>query len=34
VPLRVAPPPAPATPIEYTLASGTVLRFPADTAPA
>ena len=33
VPLRVAPPPAPATPIELALPSGTVLRFPADARP-
>jgi transposase len=33
VPIRVAPPPAPATPIELTLPSGTVLRFPADARP-
>lgn len=31
VPIRVAPPPAPATPIELALPSGTVVRFPADT---
>ncbi len=33
VPLRVAPLPAPATPIELALPSGTVLRFPADARP-
>ena len=33
VPIRVTPPPAPATPIELTLPSGTVLRFPADARP-
>ena len=33
VPLRVAPPPAPATPIELALPSGTVLRLPADARP-
>ena len=33
VPIRVAPPPALATPIELALPSGTVLRFPADTRP-
>lgn len=33
VPIRVAPPPAPATPIELTLPSGTVLRFPAEARP-
>ncbi len=33
VPLRVTPPPAPATPIELSLPSGTVLRFPADSRP-
>ena len=33
VPIRVAPPPAPATPIELSLPSGTVVRFPADARP-
>ena len=33
VPIRVAPPPAPATPIERSLPSGPVVRFPADTRP-
>ena len=33
VPMRVAPPPTPATPIELTLRSGTVVRFPADARP-
>lgn len=33
VPLRVTPPPAPPTPLELALPSGTVLRFPADTRP-
>ena len=33
VPIRVTPPPAPATPIELALPSGTVLRFHADTRP-
>lgn len=33
VPLRVTPAPAPATPIELALPSGTVLRLPADTRP-
>ncbi len=33
VPLRVAPPPAPATPIELVLPSGAVVRFPADARP-
>jgi len=33
VPIRVTPAPAPATPIELALPSGTVLRFPADTRP-
>src|SRR3954465_15803921 len=33
VPIRVPPPPAPASPIELALPSGTVLRFPADTRP-
>ena len=33
VPIRVAPPPAPATPLELTPPSGTVLRFPADARP-
>jgi transposase len=33
VPIRVAPPPTPATPIELALPSGTVLRFPADARP-
>ncbi len=32
VPIRVAPP-APATPIELALPSGTVLRLPADARP-
>jgi hypothetical protein len=33
VPIRVAPAPAPATPIELALPSGIVLRLPADTRP-
>lgn len=33
VPIRVTPSPAPATPIELGLPSGTVVRFPADTRP-
>lgn len=33
VPIRVAPAPAPATPIELALPSGTVVRFPADARP-
>jgi hypothetical protein len=33
VPIRVAPPPALATPIELALLSGTVVRFPADARP-
>jgi hypothetical protein len=33
VPIRVAPPPAPATPIELSLPSGTVLRLPGDAHP-
>ena len=33
VPMRVAPPLTPATPIELALPSGTVLRFPADARP-
>ena len=33
VPLRVAPPPAPVSPIELALPSGAVLRLPADTRP-
>jgi hypothetical protein len=33
VPIRVAPPPARAAPIELALPSGTVLRFPADARP-
>lgn len=33
VPLRVTPAPAPATPIELALPSGTVVRFPADARP-
>jgi len=33
VPLRVTPPPAPATPIELALPSGAVVRFPADARP-
>lgn len=33
VPVRVAPVPAPATPIELALPSGTVVRFPADVRP-
>jgi hypothetical protein len=33
VPIRVAPPPAPANAIELTLPSGGVLRFPADARP-
>lgn len=33
VPIRVAPPPTPATPIELALPSGTVVRFPADARP-
>ena len=33
VPIRVTPPPAPVTPIELALPSGTVVRFPADARP-
>lgn len=33
VPLRVTPPPVPATPIELALPSGTVLRLPGDARP-
>ncbi len=33
VPIRVAPAPTPARPIELTLPSGTVVRFPAETRP-
>jgi hypothetical protein len=33
VPIRVAPPAAPATPVELALPSGAVLRFPADARP-
>ena len=33
VPIRVTPPPTPATPIEVALPSGAVVRFPADTRP-
>ena len=33
VPIRVTRPPAPVTPIELALTSGTVLRLPADTCP-
>ena len=33
VPIRVTPPPAPATLIELALPSGTVVRFPADARP-
>ena len=33
VPIRVAPPPTPATLIELALPSGTVVRFPADARP-
>jgi hypothetical protein len=33
VPIRVTPPPAPATPIELVLPSGTVVRFPGDARP-
>ena len=33
MPIRVTPPPTPATPIELTRPSGTVIRFPADTRP-
>ncbi|WP_171468889.1 hypothetical protein [Frigoriglobus tundricola] len=33
MPIRLAPPPAPATPIELALAAGTVVRFPADARP-
>lgn len=33
VPIRVTPPPTPATPIELALPSGTVVRFPTDTRP-
>ena len=32
-PMRVTPPPTPATPIELTRPSGTTLRLPADTRP-
>ena len=33
VPIRVTPPPAPATPVELALPSGTVVRLPADARP-
>jgi transposase len=33
VPIRVAPPPTPAAPIELALPSGTIVRFPADARP-
>ena len=33
VPIRVAPPPAPTTPVELALPSGTVVRFPAEARP-
>ncbi len=33
VPLRVAPPPTPPTPIELVLPSGAALRFPPDARP-
>jgi hypothetical protein len=33
VPIRVAPPPAPTTPVEMALPSGTVVRFPVDARP-
>lgn len=33
VPICVAPPPTPATPIELVLSSGTFLRLPADARP-
>jgi len=33
VPIRVTSPPAPATPIELALPSGTTVRFPADARP-
>ena len=33
VPIRVAPPPVPATPVELAMPSGTVVRFPADARP-
>jgi transposase len=33
VPIRLTSPPAPTTPIELALPSGTVLRFPADARP-
>ena len=33
VPIRVTPPPTPATPIELALPSGTIVRFPADAHP-
>jgi transposase len=33
VPIRVAPSPTPALPIELALPSGTVVRFPAETRP-
>jgi transposase len=33
VPIRVTPPPAPATPIELALPSGSVLRLPSDARP-
>jgi len=33
VPIRVTPPPAPATSIELALPSGTTVRFPADARP-
>ena len=33
MPMRVAPPLTPATPIELVLPSGTIVRFPADARP-
>lgn len=33
VPIRVAPAPTPATPVELALPSGTIVRFPADARP-
>jgi transposase len=33
VPMRVAPSPMPATPIELALPSGIIVRFPADARP-
>ena len=33
VPIRIAPPPAPTTPVELALPSGAVVRVPADARP-